>query len=504
MARRVAHLLWAMSAVATSVVPFARVADASPAKAWKIVRTPVAHGGSVVVAASPGAGVTFRVPGPSIALWWVSSKAGGKAAVLVNGQRVRTIDQFARRAGRRSVLLRGRTGMNVVQVIVLSTRHPRSNGTRVNVDAFSTRVGQCSSRCLRSPTVVSQRPPTDAADPAWYPLAVPARGSVDWNVAIGSYVRGRDVTPMDAAVPVIRSAACDQARRVARGVVVLSFGRQVDGGASGFGATIVRGDIAATAAAWANGLADCGTGPWEVAIGTSNSGGATAFNGYAGGREWASIVSAARAVADPRVRIAGAVDIEPGWGPPGQARAWVDGWVSATRTRLWNFGSADGCPQSVSTDRTCNNGWTLDDVLWVSSHAGPAVVAMPQIHTFGGAQSRQWAVLADRAVAMGRPLRIAAITVQTAACAQVRGGCPTTGISAWDGWNQLRRAIDAIPSVVGMPIGAPMDIRWGWGNGFVVPPPTTTSSTTTTTTTSTLPVSTSSTTTVPSTSTSIG
>jgi hypothetical protein len=180
------------------------------------------------------------------------------------------------------------------------------------------------------------------------------------------------------------------------------------------------------------------------------------------------------------VRITGSVDLEPGWGPAGNARAWVDGYVSATQVRLWNFGSADGCPQSVSSKITCNNGWTIDDVLWVSSHAGDNVVAMPQIHTKSGSQARQWAVLAARGISMGKPLRLAAITVQTAACTQVRGGCPTTGVAAWDGWTQLRTYLDGNITTVGTPLGAPMDIRWGWANGFVIPPPTTTTTTTTT------------------------
>jgi hypothetical protein len=201
------------------------------------------------------------------------------------------------------------------------------------------------------------------------------------------------------------------------------------------------------------------------------------------------------------VVIAGAVDLEPGWGPPGQARAWVDGYVDQTAARLWNFGSADGCPQTYGADLTCNNGWTIDDVLWVSSHAGPNVLAMPQIHTKSGSQARQWAVLAARGQAMGMPLRLAAITVQTAACSQVRGGCPTTGVSAWDGWSQLRRALDAQPSTMGFPVGAPMDIRWGWANGFVIPPATTTTTSTTSTTTSTTTTVPAATSTVPSTTT---
>ena len=345
-----------------------------------------------------------------------------------------------------------------------------------------------------------------AGEAIWYPQVVPVQESAAWPVAVGSYVRVRDVLPLDTAVPVIRAAACDQARKVRQGIVVLSFGMQVLGGSSGFekSRSLTYGDIAATASAWASGLAECGTGPWEVSIGTSNSGGKTRYNGYAGGQRWAELVEDARRMADPRVTITGAVDIEPGWGPVGQARSWVDGYVARTSVRLWNFGSADGCPQTVSSRLTCNNKWTIDDVLYVSSHAGPNVVAMPQIHTQKGQQSRQWAVMAARAASMGKPLRIGAITVQTAACGQVRGGCPTTGLSAWDGWSQLRTIMDQTPGAEGTPIGAPMDIRWGWADGFVIPPPTTTTTVPPTTTTTVPPTTTAvapTTTVVPTTST---
>jgi hypothetical protein len=330
----------------------------------------------------------------------------------------------------------------------------------------------------------------------WYPSSVPTRDSDQWTVAIGSYVRGQDVNPIDVAAPIIRDAACEQAQKVRQGIVILSFGRQLATGTTGFGNPISPDTIVATAAAWSEGLAACGRGPWEVSIGTSNSGGRTRYNGFDGGKVWGELVARAQREANPRVLVTGSVDIEPGWGPAPQARKWVDGYVSATNIRLWNFGSADGCPQSVGR-LTCGNGWTVDDVLWVSSHAGPNVIAMPQIHTQSGSQARQWAVLSARALELGKPLRIGAITVQTAACAQVRGGCPTTGVSAWDGWTQLRNALDAIPITVGTQFGAPMDIRWGWGGRFIIPPPTTTStSTTSTTTTTTSTTSTTTTTTV--------
>lgn len=462
---------------------------------WVIGKSKSAHGGSLLSASTTGASATFSVKRKSFAMWYVAGPSQGKLAVLVNGRRVKTVDQYSARVVRRSVTLSGSKAVNVVQVVALSTRNVRSRGTKVNVDAFSPTARQCSAGCTKNPFHLEVNAPSlvSFGEAAWYPTEVPSRSSAEWAVAVGSYVRGQDVSPIDTAVPVIRAAACDQAQKVPRGIVVLSFGKQVDGGTNGFGRTIPYSTIVATAAAWAAGLAECGRGPWEVSLGTSNSGSVTGYNGLLGGATWARMVEQARAASDTRVTISAAVDLEPGWGPPGQARSWVDGFVRASSLRLWNFGSADGCPQSVSTDLTCNNGWTIDDVLWVSSHAGPNVFAMPQIHTQSGSQSRQWAVMAARAAAMSMPLRLGSITVQTSACSQVRGGCPTTGISAWDGWAQLRRAIDAIPGAVGTPVGAPMDIRWGWANGFVIPPPTTTTSTTTTSTTST----TTTTTTVP-------
>ncbi len=361
---------------------------------------------------------------------------------------------------------------------------------------FSSRFKIVSATIVAPSTTVP--PQTVPATSLAYVAGVPAKDSPLWNVAIGSYVRGKDVFPLEKTLPAATAVACSQAKKVSSGVVVLSFGVQNATGTSGWGIPISYANIAKVAAAWATGLATCGTGQWEVSIGTSNSGSVTRYNGYLGGVAMAVAVGRARELADSRVVISGAMDLEPGWGPPGQARAWVDGYVATTSARLWNFGSADGCPQTVGK-LTCNNGWTIDDVLWVSSHAGANVIAMPQIHTKSGSQARQWAVLAARSIEMGKTLRIGALTVQTAACTTVVGGCPTTGVSAWDAWTQLRRALDAIVSTAGTPIGAPMDIRWGWGGPFYVPPATTTTTTTTTsTTTTTIPPTT---TTIPPTTT---
>ena len=501
MRKNLVGMLLAACAAVPALSAAGHVSAVAVPSAWKVKPSSLALGRQVHSTSITGASAQFKVSGRAFSLWYLAGPRNGRVAVFVNGRKVATVDQYAPRTVRRSVRLSSSRSASTVMVVALSTRNKLSKGTAVNVDAFSRTAGSCAKGCVRNPVLLAREAEALAvsSEAPWYPKAVPAKSAPEWVVAIGSYVRYKDVQPIDTAVPVIRAAACDQARKVRQGVIVLSFGKPVDGGANGFGRTITNAEIVATTSAWAAGLAECGVGPWEVALGTSNSGGVTRQSGYLGGRAWAKLVAAARAESDPRVVIAGAVDLEPGWGPPGQARAWVDGYVDSTAARLWNFGSADGCPQTFGADLTCNNGWTVDDVLWVSSHAGPNVLAMPQVHTQSGSQARQWAVLAARAAEMGMPLRIAAITVQTAACSQVSGGCPTTGISAWDGWAQLRRYLDAQPSTVGFPVGAPMDIRWGWANGFVIPPATTTTTTTvpvtttspaTTTTTSTVVTST--------------
>ncbi|MEI6298058.1 MAG: hypothetical protein WCP50_00485 [Actinomycetota bacterium] len=460
----------------------------SVATPWKQTPIKVAYGGTVWSTSTTGAALSFTVKGKSFAMWFTGGPKNGKVAVYVNGKRSRIVDQYSPKTIRRAVVMTRANASNTVMVVALSTRNKKSKGTKVTVDAFSPNALRCAKGCIKTPVPHSVPGIVEISgtDQVWYPTAVPATTSPEWVVTIGSYVRGQDVTPIETAVPVIRAAACDQAKKVPRGVVMLSFGAQTAAGSNGFGKPITKEQIVATASAWATGLAECGTGPWEVSVGTSNSGGVTRYNGLMGGIAWAKVVAAAQAESDPRTVVSGSVDLEPGWGPPGQARAWADGYVRTTNARLWNFGSADGCPQSISNDLTCNNGWTIDDVLWVSAHAGPNIFAMPQIHTKSGALSKQWAVLTARALEMKMPIRLAALTVQTAACTQVKGGCPTTGISAWDAWAQLRSALDAIPATVGTPLGAPMDIRWGWANGFVIPPPTTTSTSTTTTTTTTV------------------
>jgi hypothetical protein len=463
MAKGISRSLVVAVVVALLVGPLAGSDRVSAETPWTKVKNRAAHGGATMQTQNPGAVVAYQVQARKFAIWYVAGPGNGRIAVYLNGARVRIVDQYAPKREQRSIVLKSTRPVNSVMVVALGTKRPKSTGALVNVDAISPTPTKCTKACLRAPepTMMLSSLSELALDPVWYPAAALTPDQPLFNVAIGSYVRGQDVLPLEVNAPLIRQAACEHAQRVPQGIMVLSFGKQVEGGSSGFGIALTAADIVAATAQVAGGLAECASGPWEVAVGTSNSGGATPFNGYDGGVFWAQIVEQARAASDPRVLISGANDIEPSWGPVAQARAWVNGFVASSPRRLWNFGSADGCPQSVGGMR-CNNGWTIDDVLWVSSHAGPTVMVMPQIHTQSGSQARQWAVIAARGLELNNPVRIGAVGFQTSACAQVRGGCPTTGNTAWQAWQQLRDALDAIPVTAGMAIGAPRDVRWSW------------------------------------------
>jgi hypothetical protein len=95
-----------------------------------------------------------------------------------------------------------------------------------------------------------------------------------------------------------------------------------------------------------------------------------------------------------QVQVNGANDMEPGFGPVAATRAWVQGFTGGTQRTLLNFGSADGCPVSLSTDTTvnhaCNNGWTIQDIWWVSG-GSDRVAAAPEI--YNAVQPQQWAVI---------------------------------------------------------------------------------------------------------------
>jgi hypothetical protein len=74
---------------------------------------------------------------------------------------------------------------------------------------------------------------------------------------------------------------------------------------------------------------------------------------------------------------------------PSLTRQLVNGDTAQGGTLYYDYGSADGCPQSGSSDGPCNNGWRVSDVAYVSFHG--LAMSLPEIYY--PANASQWTVV---------------------------------------------------------------------------------------------------------------
>ncbi|HKS78495.1 MAG TPA: hypothetical protein VJQ07_06460 [Gaiellaceae bacterium] len=84
-----------------------------------------------------------------------------------------------------------------------------------------------------------------------------------------------------------------------------------------------------------------------------------------------------------------ASDMEPSWESAAVTKQLVSGDQAQGWALYYDFGSADGCPQSGSADGGCNNGWHVSDVGYVS-YAG---LALPLPEIYYTANANQWTVV---------------------------------------------------------------------------------------------------------------
>jgi hypothetical protein len=82
-------------------------------------------------------------------------------------------------------------------------------------------------------------------------------------------------------------------------------------------------------------------------------------------------------------------DMEPSWDGQLITKQLVNGDQGHGWALYYDFGSADGCPQSGSGDGPCNDGWHVSDVGYVSFHG----LALPLPEIYYGANADQWTVV---------------------------------------------------------------------------------------------------------------
>jgi hypothetical protein len=97
----------------------------------------------------------------------------------------------------------------------------------------------------------------------------------------------------------------------------------------------------------------------------------------------------------------GGQDFEPGFGQVGPARAWAAAFSANSPRRLYNFGSADGCPPKPAPSGrrggSCNNGWTQSDIYYLSGQQNR--YPFPEIYYSGNVP--QWPAISLFAVQTG-------------------------------------------------------------------------------------------------------
>jgi hypothetical protein len=159
------------------------------------------------------------------------------------------------------------------------------------------------------------------------------------------------------------------------------------------------------------------------------------------------------------ILAAGAADIEPDYGGPTKTRKWVDAVDDVANSGLlWNFGSADGCPQFGQGGTACNNGWSQGDIRYVSWGVSPGVPA-PQIYLNNGGMAEQWVLISKWGVDNGGSAMVFRGPLsQNGACGQV--GCPSSSDNTpTQAWEQMVNKMDARPATI-VDMDYSLDIRW--------------------------------------------
>ena len=200
---------------------------------------------------------------------------------------------------------------------------------------------------------------------------------------------------------------CDFAKRQPDSelrVLLLDFGAARKLGSGTWGAidftntTVSNADILATLERAADGYHNCHVrGSVDIVYGNSNyhlaaSGMSTTDAWYAGyhqSERAQDLASYQTAKGYDSQTADAASDMEPSWDGAPITKQLVNGDQAQGWAMYYDFGSADGCPQSGSSDGSCNNGWHVADVGYVSFHG----LALPLPEIYYTVNAKQWTVV---------------------------------------------------------------------------------------------------------------
>jgi hypothetical protein len=250
---------------------------------------------------------------------------------------------------------------------------------------------------------------------------------------------------------VLYNEGCAQGQAADNGIVVLDFGQPwAQNGTYGsilfdaVGTFASTADIEFAVEQFLRGYWVCSPTDTflRLGIGTSNYRGAT---GAAHGQAWGLLVDAVENwIALPpsyasQEAARGANDFEMAWNSASASRGWADGYASVSGTPYYNYGDCEGCPTGSTVfgipGWSINNGWTQEDVWYVSYGVAPAY-PLPEIYLNNGVNAAQWQKLSLYAhVNHGSAMYFLGTLTQFGSCGS--SGCPGANNRPADGWSQL-------------------------------------------------------------------
>ena len=144
-----------------------------------------------------------------------------------------------------------------------------------------------------------------------------------------------------------------------------------------------------------------------IAVGTNSSGGiVTDVIAQRHGEAWANLIIeinnryAGYPGLSSRVTAVGANNIEPGFNSADIPRHWLDGYNNVSgHKQLYVIASADGCPQDYPPTEpetgyyspgSCNDGWTQEDIYYVSWGASSSWPYPEIYNTIGANADLKW------------------------------------------------------------------------------------------------------------------
>jgi hypothetical protein len=189
-----------------------------------------------------------------------------------------------------------------------------------------------------------------------------------------------------------------------RRLMLLDFGAARRLSSGGWGtidfsnATVANGDIVAALKAAADGYHSCHVrGSADILYGNSNyhmssagmSGTDAWYAGYHQSERSEDLADYQAFKGYDNETSDAASDMEPSWDGAPITKQLVNGDQAQGWALYYDFGSADGCPQSGSSDGACNNGWRVSDVGYVSYHG----LALPLPEIYYSVNASQWTVV---------------------------------------------------------------------------------------------------------------